>query len=69
MILNIRDIDLKCHFILPKIGIPKINTLTPLMIVRTNMLYTVLYILFVLYCTQGRNQRGGGAKGALPPPP
>ena len=29
MILNIRDIDLKCHFTLPKIGLPKIKTLTP----------------------------------------
>ena len=29
MILNIRDIGLKCHFTLPKIGLPKIKTLTP----------------------------------------
>ena len=26
---NSSDIDLKCHFTLPKIGLPKIKTLTP----------------------------------------
>ena len=35
MILNIRDIDLKCHFTLPKIGLPKIKTLTPPMLLPT----------------------------------
>ena len=33
MILNIYDIYLKCHFTLPKIGLPKIITLTPPMVV------------------------------------
>ena len=33
MILNILDIDLKCHFTLPKIGLPKIKTLTPPMVI------------------------------------
>ena len=75
MILNIRDIDLKCHFILPKIGLPKIKTLT-------SPMYQVLFcsikkfgikkFIFVVnknffYVIMG--SAVGGAGGAAAPPP
>ena len=51
MILNIRDIDVKCHFTLPKIGLPKIKTLTPPMSTCTliNRISVVSLWVSVLY--------------------
>ena len=62
MILNIRDIDLKCHITLPKIGLPKIKTLTPPMAAfedmarrrRTHMARSTRVRLDAQHCTRQR---------------